>query len=160
MAWDSSSYPRLNLPAAQLQLRAGSGRLGSPEVLDPLRAKWLALTPEEWVRQHFTAFLRTERAYPAALMANEFSICLNGTSRRCDTVVFDRSLHPRVICEYKAPAVALTQRVFDQIARYNIVLEAPFLMVSNGLRHFCCRFRGNSYEFLNDIPDFSSVTED
>lgn len=155
----SRLYPRLNLPAAPLQLRGGGGRRGAPEVFDPLRRKWIALTPEEWVRQHFTAFLRAMRGFPPQLMANEYGISLNGMSRRCDTVVFDTRLRIRAICEYKAPSVAVTQRVFDQIARYNMVLEAPFLMVSNGLHHFCCRFSGDSYEFLTDIPDFNTILE-
>lgn len=151
------TFVQLNLPAADLRLRPGTTACGAPEVFDTLRNKWLTLTPEEWVRQHFVSFLQTHRGYPTALMANEFAITLNGTSRRCDTVVFDRRLHPRVICEYKSPSVAITQKVFDQIARYNIVLEAPFLMVSNGLRHYCCQFHGDSYQFLPDIPQFTEI---
>lgn len=150
-------YPSLNLPEPQLQLRPGAGLRGAPEVFDPLRRKWLALTPEEWVRQHFVAFLRNHRAFPDALIANEYGLRLNGTLRRCDTVVFDRSLRPKVICEYKAPSVPITQKVFDQIARYNIVLEAPYLMVSNGMRNYCVRFSGQSYTFLPQIPFFSEI---
>ena len=159
MESEPSLYPRLNLPAAPLSFRSGAGRRGAPEVYDPLRAKWVALTPEEWVRQHFTSFLQNLRGFPARLMANEYGISLNGTSRRCDTVVFDTRLRIRVICEYKAPSVPITQKVFDQIARYNIVLEAPYLMVSNGLHHFCCRFHGDRYEFLADVPDFETIMD-
>ncbi len=151
------SLPPLNLPRVELRLRPGAGVRGAPEVFDALRGKWLALTPEEWVRQHFVGFLCAHRDFPAALVANEYSIRLHGTKRRCDTVVFDRNLRPRVICEYKAPGVNITQKVFDQIARYNIVLEAPYLMVSNGLRHFCVRFEGAGYVFLPDIPTFSDI---
>lgn len=150
----SSNFPSLALPPAPLRLRRGNGAI---EVFDELRRKWLVLTPEEWVRQHFVAFLRGSCGFPGALMANEYSIDLNGMLRRCDTVVFDRRLRPLVICEYKAPSVAITQKVFDQIARYNIVLTAPYLMVSNGLRHYCVRFEGTGYVFLDHIPAYSEL---
>jgi len=147
----------LNLPPFDIALRRDDA--GVAEVYDPLRRKWVALTPEEWVRQHFVNFLVVGRGFPAELMANEIGLKLNRTSRRCDTVVFDRSLRPLVIVEYKAPSVPLTQKVFDQIARYNIVLNASFLIVSNGLRHYCCRFdrEAGSYTFLRDIPQWNSI---
>ena len=81
-------------------------------------------TPEEWVRQHFVAWLTGALGYPASLMANEVGLRLNGTLRRCDTIIYDRSLRPLVVVEYKAPSVTISQRVFDQIARYNLVLRA------------------------------------
>ena len=151
--------PRLNLPPLDAPLRTGaaSARDGM-EIYDPLRRRWVALTPEEWVRQHFTAFLATERGFPAALMANEVALRLNGTSRRCDTVVYDRALRPVCLVEYKAPSVQITQKVFDQIARYNSVLRAAYLIVSNGMCHYCCRFEGNSYSFLPDIPAYGVMT--
>lgn len=153
-----SEMPRLNLPPAELQVRPDSdSRRGGAEVYDFLRRRWVALTPEEWVRQHFTFFLERYRDFPPALMGNEVSLRLNGTSRRCDTVVFTRALKPLCIVEYKAPSVALTQKVFDQIARYNSVLEAPYLIVSNGLSHYCCRFTGSGYRFLPDIPSFGDM---
>lgn len=147
----------LNLPPFDIALRRDAA--GATEVYDPLRRKWVALTPEEWVRQHFVNFLVVGRGFPAELMANEIGLKLNRTSRRCDTVVFDRSLRPLVIVEYKAPSVSLTQKVFDQIARYNIVLNASFLIVSNGLRHYCCRFdcEAGTYAFLRDIPQWNSI---
>lgn len=154
----TDSYPALALPAAPLELRGGGGRRGPAEVYDLLRKKWLALTPEEWVRQHFVWFLQRYRNFPSSLIANEYGISLNGTIRRCDSVVFDRTLRPLAICEYKAPSVAVTQKVFDQISRYNIVLHAPYLFVSNGLRHYCCRFGDDGYTFLPDIPDFDTLT--
>ena len=96
---------------------------GVERVLDPLRGKWVALTPEEWVRQHFVAHLTENLGYPAALMGNEVPLTLNGTSRRCDTVLFSsEGLRPVMIVEYKAPHVEITQRVFDQIVRYNLSL--------------------------------------
>jgi len=147
----------LNLPEATLQLSAGGDK-----VFDPLRRKYVALTPEEYVRQHFTAFLISHRGYPAGLMANEVGITLNGTSRRCDTVVFDRTGRPLMIVEYKAPSVAVSQRTFDQIVRYNMVLHTRYLIVSNGLRHYCCHidYSAKRYEFLPDIPAYSELMPD
>lgn len=148
----------LNLPPVALRLRPDTdSRRGGAEVFDPLRGRWVALTPEERVRQHFVAFLISHRGCVPSLMANEIGLKFNGTSRRCDTVVFDRSLRPLAIVEYKAPAVTVTQKVFDQIARYNCVMGAPFLIVSNGLRHYCCRYSGGTYSFLPDIPAYEEM---
>ncbi len=147
--------PRLNLPAAKLNIRRNPDN--SLSVFDVLRKKWVIITPEEWVRQHFTTWLYSEKGYPQSIMANEIGISLNATRRRCDTVVFSRSLKPLVVVEYKAPSVVITQKVFDQIARYNIVLNAPYLIVSNGLSHYCCRFSSGSYSFLKDIPSFDEL---
>lgn len=128
------------------------------KVFDPLRRKYVALTPEEYVRQHFTAWMTDSLGYPGSLMSNEVSLKLNNTSRRCDTVVFRSDGSPAVIVEYKAPSVAITQSVFDQIARYNMVLQARFLIVSNGMRHFCCEldYDNETYRFLSRIPVWSS----
>jgi len=147
----------LHLPPADLRLSRGAD--GTVRVYDPLRRRWLVLTPEEWVRQHFTAYLRDSLGYPASLMANEVSLELNGLRKRCDTVVFSREgLRPLLIVEYKRPSVAITAAVFDQIARYNSVLGAPWLMVSNGLRHFCCRFDGEAYTFVRDLPTYIHIS--
>lgn len=151
-------FPPLNLPPYSLQIRGDKdSRRHGFEIFDVLRRRWVALTPEEWVRQHFTAFLACERGFPASLMGNEVSLTLNGTARRSDTVVYDKKMKVLCIVEYKAPTVPLTQRVFDQIARYNSVLQAPYLIVSNGLRHFCCRYTGDAYVFLNDIPQYADL---
>lgn len=124
------------------------------KVFDPLRRKYVALSPEEYVRQHFTAWMIDSFGYPASLMNNEVSLSLNDTKRRCDTVVFRSDGSPAVIVEYKAPTVAITQKVFDQIARYNMVLRSRFLIVSNGLSHFCCEmdYEKETYRFLPNIP--------
>ena len=130
---------------------------GVRRVYDPLRARYVALTPEEWVRQHFVANLITNLGYPGALLANEVAITLNGTSRRCDTVLYDRQgLRPRMIIEYKAPHIRITQDTFNQIARYNIVLRTPWLIVSNGLEHYCCHIdpETSTTRFVRNIPPF------
>ncbi len=146
----------LNLPPGDLRLRRSDR---GDEVFDPLRGKWLLLTPEEWVRQHFTSYLRTHLSYPASLMANEIAIRLNGTSKRCDTVVHDRAGRPLMIIEYKAPSITLTQDVFNQIARYNIVLKVKYLTVSNGLHHYCCMLNPETgrYTFLREIPAYDML---
>lgn len=117
------------------------------------------LTPEEFVRQNFTSWLMGSLNYPPSVMANEIGIRLNGTLRRCDTVVFDPDGSPLMIVEYKAPTINVTQDVFDQIVRYNMVLHAKYLIVSNGLRHFCCRidYNHDTYHFLPRIPDYAEM---
>lgn len=149
-----TEQPPLNLPLVQLRLRMEDTIL---KVFDPLRKKYVALTPEEYVRQHFTAWMTDCLGYPASLMSNEVSLSLNDTKRRCDTVVFRKDGSPAVIVEYKAPTVAITQNVFDQIARYNMVLHSSYLIVSNGLLHYCCKmdYDKNSYVFLPNIPIWS-----
>ena len=146
----------LNLPPGDVRLRRSAR---GDEVYDPLRRKWLLLTPEEWVRQHFTSFLRTHLGCPASLMGNEIAIKLNGTSKRCDSVVHDRAGKPLMIVEYKAPSVTITQEVFDQIARYSLVLNVRYLVVSNGLHHYCCRLEPEcaKYTFLREIPHYDQL---
>lgn len=150
-----NGQPPLNLPPVDLRLRMDGKIL---KVFDPLRGKHVALTPEEYVRQHFTAWMIDTYGYPASLMNNEVSLKLNDTSRRCDTVVYRSDGSPAVIVEYKAPTVAITQDVFDQIARYNMVFRSRYLIVSNGLRHFCCEidYDEDTYRFLPEIPAWSA----
>lgn len=125
-------------------------------IWDQIRKKYVALTPEEWVRQHFVNYLITEKGYPASLISNEIQINLNNRIKRCDSVVYDNTPAPLVIVEYKSPDVRITQQVFDQIARYNIVLKVRYLIVSNGLEHYCCRIDYDtlSYLYLPEIPEY------
>lgn len=133
----TSTLPQLNLPPFRADVRRDAD--GIVRIYDNLRRKFVALTPEEWVRQHFVRFLIAEKGYPEGLMANEVALKLNGTSRRCDTVLFERqTIRPLAIVEYKAPSIEITQKVFDQIARYNLIMGARLLIVSNGLSHYCC----------------------
>ena len=92
-------------------------------------------------------------------MSNEVSLELNGTKKRCDTVVYDRSLRPRIIVEYKAPTVRIGKEVFAQVARYNLVLKVEYLIVSNGINHYCCRmnYQNNTFEFVSDIPEYNAL---
>ncbi|MBR2249653.1 MAG: type I restriction enzyme HsdR N-terminal domain-containing protein [Prevotella sp.] len=148
----------LNLPSFDIKIRSEGNRA---VVLDPLRRRWVALTPEEWVRQHFVNLLVSEKHYPATLVANEVQLSVGTKSLRADTVVYDRSLQPRMIVEYKAPSVAITQKVFDQISVYNLLLRVDYLAVSNGRQHYVCRmdYDHNSYTFVQDIPDYSVFTQ-
>lgn len=129
-------------------------------IFDRLRKRFVALTPEEWVRQNFVEYLIEEKQFPAALMANEVSLTQNGIKRRCDTLVANREGTPLVIVEYKAPTIDITQQVFDQIVRYNMVLRARYLIVSNGMTHYCCRidYEQNTYSFIAEIPTYSQLT--
>lgn len=147
---------RLNLPDCDLNLKK------TPQgivVYDILRKKNVALTPEEWVRQHFVHYLINAKQFPMERMANEVSLVQNGIKRRCDSLVADREGNPLVIVEYKAPTVEITQGVFDQIVRYNMVLRARYLIVSNGMAHYCCiiDYQNNSYKFLPDIPAYQEL---
>ncbi len=151
-----SLYATLNLPAADLRLGEKNGQ---PTVLDPLRRRHVRLTPEEWVRQHFTSFLIHHKGYPAGRLGNEVTLNVNGLSRRCDTVLYGHDREPLMIIEYKAPHIALTQKVFDQISVYNMLLHVDYLVVSNGLQHYCCEmnYAQNRYTFLRAIPDYNSI---
>lgn len=148
---------KLNLP--EFNLRLSKDADGTVRIYDSLRSKWIVLTPEEWVRQNFVEYLVGYRGFPRGRMGNEVSLRLNNTLRRCDTIVFDSGRNPFVVIEYKAPEIEITQEVFSQILRYNSVFRAPFLIVSNGMRHFCCRatFNPLSCSFLKEIPQWNDL---
>lgn len=147
----------LNLPTFDAKIRKTETGV---EIFDPLRRKYVSMTPEEWVRQHFVNFLVSEKGYPASLMANEASIKLNSLTKRCDTVVYNNLLEPLVICEYKKPEVEISQQVFDQVVRYNIVLKVKYLIVSNGISHYCCKMNYDdmSFEYLREIPEYLALS--
>ena len=147
----------LNLPPFDIKIKKENERIF---VWDTLRKKYLVLTPEEWVRQHFINYLASEKGYPINLIANEYQIILNEQKKRCDSVVFDKNAQPLVIIEYKAPNIKITQEVFNQIARYNIILKVKYLIVSNGLEHYCCKIDYDSQRFtyLEDIPTYEDLS--
>lgn len=146
----------INLPKCDLKIIEKDKK---KYIWDALRQKYLVLTPEEWVRQNFVHFLIDQKGFPVGRTSNEVGIELNGTQKRCDTVVYDAYGEPLVIVEYKRPTVPITQKVFDQIARYNMVLHVPYLIVSNGVNHYCCRvhYQENRVEFLQDIPQYKNL---
>ena len=147
---------RLNLPPFEIKLR---GTKAQPQIFDILRKKYIALTPEEWVRQHFVHFLVEHKGYPAALMANEIQLKVGEKTLRADSVLYSRDLKPRMIIEYKAPHIPITQKVFDQISIYNMLLHVDYLVVSNGLQHYICKmdYNDKTYLFLEDIPDYEEL---
>ena len=147
---------RINLPPYAIKLRNdGDKRL----IFDFLRRRYVALTPEEWVRQHFVHFLIDHKGYPQGLLANEVELRVGEKRLRCDTVLYSRELKPQMIIEYKAADIELTQRVFDQITVYNMLLHVDYLIVSNGRQHYCCQmdYEQGSYRFLRDIPDYATL---
>ena len=146
----------LNLPPYNIKV---SERNGKKYIYDSIRRKDVTLTPEEWVRQHFVNFLVTVKSYPPERIANEVSINVNSTSKRCDTVIYDDYLTPLVIVEYKAPEVAITSDVFEQISRYNLALKVPYLIVSNGLMHYCCNmdYEAMKCNFMENIPVYTDI---
>lgn len=149
----------LNLPPFEVMIR---GTQEKPEIFDFLRRRYVALTPEEWVRQHFTHWLVEHKGYPKGLLGNEIELRIGEKKLRCDSILYDREARPRMIIEYKAPAVAITQRVFNQISAYNILLHVDYLVVSNGLNHYCCQmdYERRSYRFLPDIPLYQELSSE
>ena len=145
---------QLNLPPFNIKV---AEREGQTTIYDFLRHRYLRLTPEEWVRQHFTHFLVEHKGYPTALLANEVTIDVNGVARRCDSVLYKAAGGmPRMIIEYKAPHIHITQSVFQQIYSYNSVLRADYLIVSNCINHYCCHvdYDNMRVDFLKDIPNY------
>ncbi len=145
---------KLNLPNYTFKLKSNENKT---LIFDNLRKKYMVLTPEEWVRQHFIQWLIKEKNYPISLIAIEKQLVINNLKKRTDIVVFSSDGHPNIIVECKAPHIKITQDTFDQIARYNLKLNANYLIVTNGLQHFFCRLdkENESYLFLRDIPEYS-----
>lgn len=146
----------LNLPAYTFQTRE---RAGKRDIFDPIRQKYVRLTPEEWVRQHFVQYLIREHGVPRGLVAVEHGFTDQDMPRRADIVVHDRQGRPLLIAECKAPGVPVTQDTFDQVARYNRVLRVPYLVVTNGQDHYACRidFEAATYRFLDELPLYEAL---
>ena len=147
---------QLNLPPYQLRVRETNGR---KQILDILRRKYVALTPEEWVRQHFIHYLIDHKGYPAPLLANEVPLQVGEKKVRADSVLYDNQLRPRMIIEYKAPTIPLTQKVFEQISVYNLLLHVDYLIISNGIDTYICKmdYDSQTYTFLEAIPDYQDI---
>jgi hypothetical protein len=146
----------LNLPAYDLRVTEQDGdRL----VYDPVRQTYVTLTPEEWVRQHFLQYLIQDLDVPAGLIATEASFRYEGQTWRADIVAYDRQGTPLLLVECKAPSVSVGQDAFDQGARYNLVLDARYLVVTNGRAHYACRIDLNAgtYAFLDDLPPYDAL---
>lgn len=148
----------LNFPRYPFRFKSRENKL---LVFDMIRKKYVALQPEEWVRQHCLHFLVSDKGYPAGRVLVERKLEVSGLTKRLDLAVCDARGRIEVLVECKAPDVAIDQVVFDQIARYNMEAQARYLMVSNGLQHFFCRmdYRRQRYVFLEDLPPFGPGSE-
>jgi len=149
--------PELNLPAAEISVRTVDAR---PMILDPTRGMFVALTPEEWVRQHVVAFLVHHRSVPSGLISIEKAFSLGDIVWRADIVVWDRTGVPVMIVECKAPSCKISQSTFDQVGRYNRVVGARYVVVTNGLDHYCYVAEPveDRYSFISGIPDFAAMS--
>jgi hypothetical protein len=146
----------LNLPEYDFRIQEDDGHLS---IFDPIRKRYVALTPEEWVRQNFIQYLVNEKKLPAGLILLERNLILNKMKRRPDIVAHNRQGKAVLIVECKSPDVKITQDTFDQIVRYNSVLRVPYLIVTNGMVHYCCRmdYEQQTYVYLKDIPSFDEM---
>ena len=147
---------QLNLPSSQFTVKQTEKGYF---IFDRFRKRYVKLTPEEWVRQHFLMYLIDNKGYPVGLMAVEQQLILHGMKKRCDAVLYDLQAKPQLIIELKAPNVPITQAVFDQVAVYNSKLKVDYFMISNGLEHYCCKVNTEnaSYDFFEGIPDYKDI---
>ena len=145
--------PQLNLPKVALKTKSVKGTI---QGFDGIRKKYFVLTPEEWVRQHFIHYLNTEKNYPMGLMGVEKMVKYNALKTRADIVLYTREGKAKMIVECKAPNIKITQDTFNQIAKYNFKLKVEYLVVTNGMQHFCCKmdYEKNINCFLEEVPAF------
>lgn len=130
-------------------------------IFDIIRKKNVILTPEEWVRQHIIHYLIYDYKFPKTLISVEKQLLLNDLQKRTDIVLFDQQAKPKLIIECKAPEIKLSQDVFDQIARYNLILQVPYLWVTNGSTHYICKIdhQFRSWEFMEALPDMRELVD-
>ena len=147
---------QLNLPPYEYELRNQAGRR---VILDPIRKRFVPLTPEEWVRQHFIQYLIRNQSVPQALIAVEVAIPMQDRHYRADIVAYDRQIEPVLVVECKRPSVKLGQDVFNQIGHYNVALRVPYLVVTNGIQHYCCMIdrTHHNHRFLDEIPTYQTM---
>lgn len=145
---------KLNFPDYAFRFKSSENRVA---IFDEIRKKFILLTPEEWVRQHVVKFLAEQKNYPKSHINVEKIIKLNSLKKRYDVVVFQPDGKILLLVECKAPEVAITQNTFDQIARYNLKMDAAYMMVTNGLNHYFCQmdYEQEQYRFLPDIPSYN-----
>lgn len=148
----------LNLPVFSYKLKLGDN--GMRQIYDSVRRRYVALTPEEWVRQHFLNFMINNLEYPPGLLGVEVMFSMNNLTRRVDIMAYNRLGNPLLAVECKAPGVKLTPAVFDQLAEYNMKFRLTYLVVTNGITHFSCRinWEKGSYSFLEAVPGYREIT--
>lgn len=149
----------LNLPAFNIKTRSITDKT---EVFDQVRKDYVLLTPEEWVRQHFINYLITDRLVPPGLIAVEKQIRVNRLSKRCDIVIYLHDGKPALVVECKAPHIKINRETYDQAVRYNLALNIRYMVLTNGMNHFCFKLNYQTQEstLLNYIPAFPEMTED
>ena len=147
---------QLNLPEYNFRIKKLDKKI---LIFDSQRKRYVSLTPEEWVRQHFIRFLIEEKGYPAAYLAVEKQLSMNGMKKRCDAILYNEDALPILIIELKAPTVKITQSTFDQVAVYNAKLKVDFFMISNGIEHYCCKVDtlNSQYKFFPELPEYSKL---
>ncbi|MDA7803216.1 type I restriction enzyme HsdR N-terminal domain-containing protein [Crocinitomix sp.] len=147
-------YPPLNLPLASLKLK-------EENIWDELRKKYVKCTPEEWVRQQFIHYLIHHLNYPMGRMVSEYKVNYNGMNKRCDIAIYDENKNAQFIVECKAPSVKITEDTFYQIAKYTYVLKAPYLILTNGMEHYCAYVDRNSgsIQYLQEIPNYNDINK-
>jgi hypothetical protein len=148
---------KLNLP--DIDARTRFGKNGKQEIFDEIRKKFVRLTPEEWVRQHFLHFMITELGFPASLIVVEAALKYNNMMKRFDILAYRADGKPCFVVECKSPDVEITQAVFDQVAMYNMTLTVDYIAVTNGISHYACKIdhEKRTYLFLKDIPAYHSL---
>jgi hypothetical protein len=144
---------KLNFPVYSFRFKNSENKTA---IFDEIRKKFILLTPEEWVRQHTVQFLLQDKKFPKSYINVEKLIKINDLSKRYDVVVFHPNGDIFLLIECKAAEVPISQNTFDQIARYNLVLKAKYLMVTNGLNHYFCQmdFENKKYIFLKELPEY------
>lgn len=146
----------LNLPTYSFKIKSEDNR---KYIFDEIRRKYILITPEEWVRQNFIMYIIKEKNYPQQLISVEMEFKINKLSKRCDIVVFNKEGKPNLIIECKSPAVTINQGAFDQITNYNISFNVDYLIITNGLKHYCCKFipKDKRFSFIEEIPEYSTL---
>lgn len=149
-------FPALDFPDYNLNVREKDKKF---EIFDFIRKKYVSLTPEEWVRQHTLHFLHHKLHIPAGIIIVEKSLTLNTLSKRADILVYGKILNPLMLIECKAPSVKITQAVFDQISRYNLVFKVQYLMITNGIQHFSFKADFNEMKIISmdHFPDWDEM---
>ncbi|WP_034046254.1 type I restriction enzyme HsdR N-terminal domain-containing protein [Wocania ichthyoenteri] len=149
---------KLNFPTYSFRFKSSENKIS---IFDSIRKKFVILQPEEWVRQHCVQYLMEVKGYPKSLINVEKELIVNGLKKRYDIVIYNSNGSIHLIVECKSPTITVNQNTFDQIAQYNLVLNASYLMVTNGLNHYYCQmdFKNERYQFLKDIPKYSKQSQ-
>ena len=149
------ALPVLNFP--EIQCRFQTNAKNTLQIFDAIRKKFVDLTPEEWVRQHLIHYLINEKKYPASALSVEKQLLLNGTKKRYDLVVYNTLLKPILIVECKAPSIALNQLTIEQVLRYNLSLNVPYILVTNGMKHIVINLKNKEMQLEYSLPHYSDL---